>query len=312
MLSRLAKLIRRTAGNPRYFVYFWRNVSLVKDHLPWLYRYFLCKRCLDLGGVFPLKRLHVVLRTTDTVMNLNASRKLEDVGIVTKLDVIRMGGCSLFPAARKFVERFGSGNLTITLVADNLSSAALALYRASGEQFGLSFDVVQARGHGNGPSFQTQIDVALKDDDETLELILEDDYMLNDDVLIVAFELLRNHSKVIGFNPHFHPDRIRFQDVGTLAVVDGRLYCRVPSTCCTFFMPHAAMMRYRRNLRLYDGWEKGSVGCAWEREVCLAPLGWTLAEHLHRSDLSPVNERWVGLTSLDCYARCACEQRSVH
>jgi hypothetical protein len=55
-------------------------------------------------------------------------------------------------------------------------------------------------------------------------------------------------------------------------------------------MTASKIREYERCLRVYDGWEKGSVGCAWEKEICLAPFGWTLAEHLHLSDLSPVGD----------------------
>ena len=94
---------------------------------------------------------------------------------------------------------------------------------------------------------------------------------------------------MIGMNPHFHPDRVRFQDISGYAVIDKKLYGRVLSTCCTFFMTAFKIKQYEKYLRIYDGWEKGSVGCAWEKEICLAPFGWTLAEHLHINDLSPVN-----------------------
>ena len=221
-------------------------------------------------------------------MNLNASRQLEDVGIKNRKDVIRVGGCSLFPAAAKFAKTYGKENIRITLVTDRLSEEGLCLYRKVAESAALDFDIVEAKGHGNGPTFQTQVDMALQDTDDTLALILEDDYKLDEMAFTICFNVMRDHSKVIGMNPHFHPDRVRFQDIGKLVAIDGRLFCRVSSTCCTFFMPVVAMRRYEKYLRLYDGWEKGSVGVAWEKGCCLSPLGWTLAEHLHRCDLSPV------------------------
>ncbi len=246
-------------------------------------------RRFDLGKSIdsPLS-LHVILRTTDAVMNMNSSRALEEIGIVTKRDVIKMGGCSLFGAAKKFVEKYGRDRLRITLVLDNMSEEGLSLYRARAAEAGVAFDVVQAKGHGNGPSFQTQIDIALADDDATIELIFEDDYLMGEDALVYPFEILSEHSRVGGFNPHFHPDRIRFQDYGKLAVLKKHLCCRVSSTCCTFFVRRGLLKKYEPRLRSYDGWEVGTVNAIWKKEICLAPLGWTLAEHLHRSDLSPV------------------------
>jgi len=288
-LEKLKKVFAKARHNPRYLWYFLQNLHLIRHHLPALNRWLRRRKALDLGPAADLNRLHVILRTTDTVMNINASRKLEEAGIKTRNDVIRVGGCSLFPAAAKFAAACGKENLRITLVIDRLSEAGMRQYREAAESAGLVFDVVEAKGHGNGPTFQTQIDIALQDSEDTLILILEDDYMLDESAFTTCFKVMREHSNVIGMNPHFHPDRVRFQDIGKMVAVDGRLFCRVPSTCCTFFMPVPQMRKYERSLRMYDGWEKGSVGCAWEMGVCLAPLGWTLAEHLHRCDLSPVN-----------------------
>ena len=288
MISQLKKIFARSMHNPRYAWYFWQNVNLLRDHFPSLYRKIQDRKALELGGPTELSRIHVVLRTTDFVMNLNASRQLEEVGIKTRNDVIRMGGCSLFPATARFVEEYGKATIRITLVVDRLSDVGLRQYREAADAIGIDFEVVEAKGHGNGPTFQTQIDIALQDADDTLVLILEDDYLLDEIAFVTCFKVMREHSKVIGMNPHFHPDRVRFSDIGKLAVIDGKLYCRVPSTCCTFFMPVREMRRFEKFLRLYDGFEKGSVGCAWEKGVCLAPLGWTMAEHLHRSDLSPM------------------------
>lgn len=292
MILQLKDALRKAWHNPRHLWYVWQNVNIVRDHFPALNRMRarIRKRflSLELGSASRISKLHVILRTTDAVMHLSGSRNLEEIGIKDRNDVIRIGGRSLFPAAVHFLKKFGRDNLRITLVTDRLSDVGMSQYRDAAAVANVAFDVVIAAGHGNGPTFQTQIDIALKDDDDTLALILEDDYLLYEEALTIPFEVMRNHYKVIGFNPHFHPDRVRFQDIGKLAAVDGRLYCRVPSTCCTFFMPVRQMRKFEKYLRLYDGWEKGSVGVAWERGICLAPLGWTMAEHLHKSDLSPV------------------------
>ena len=288
MIAQLKNAMKKGWKNPRYLWYFFQNVNVLRDHFPAFYRKMQSRKAFKLGGPSGLSQIHVILRTTDFVMNLNASRQLEDVGVKTRNDVIRMGGCSLFPAAARFGEAYGKSEIRITLVVDRLSDVGLRQYREAADAAGMDFDVVDAKGHGNGPTFQTQIDIALQDTDDTLALILEDDYLLDEMAFVTCFNVMRDHSKVIGMNPHFHPDRVRFSDIGKLAAIDGKLYCRVPSTCCTFFMPVREMRRFEKFLRLYDGFEKGSVGYAWEKGICLAPLGWTMAEHLHRSDLSPV------------------------
>ena len=290
MIAQLKNAFAKACCNPRHLWYFWRNVNVLRDHFPVLYRNIKLRKHLNLGSVADLARLHVIIRTTDCVMNLNASRRLEDFGIKTKSDVIGAGGCSVFPAAAKFAAIHGRENIRITLVVDRLSEVGVSQYREAAESAGMDFDVVSAKGHGNAPTFQTQIDVALQDADDTLILVLEDDYKLEESVFTTCFEVMQSHSKVIGMNPHFHPDRVRWQDVGRIAAVGGKLYCQIKSTCCTFFMPVRAMRRFEKYLRLYDGWEKGSVSVAWERGLCLAPIGWTMAEHLHRSDLSPFCE----------------------
>ena len=292
MVVKLIDALWKARRNPRYLWYLWQNVDIVRDHFPALNRMRQRFRnrftALGLGGSSGLSRLHVILRTTDAVMNLSGARNLEAIGIKDRNDVIRVGGCSLFPAAAKFAATYGKESIRITLAVDRLSEGGLRQYREAAESVGMEFEVVESKGHGNGPTFQTQIDIALKDADDTLILILEDDYQLDESALTICYNVMQKHSNVIGMNPHFHPDRVRFQDIGKLATVDGKLYCRVPSTCCTFFMPVREMRRFEKCLRLYDGWEKGSVGVAWERGLCLAPLGWTMAEHLHKSDLSPV------------------------
>lgn len=289
-ISQISKVFFRTWKNPRYLWYFLRNVNFLRDHFPKVHQRFMMRKNLDLGKAQDLRKLHVILRTTDFVMNINASRQLETFGIKSRKDVIKVGGCSLFGAAKKFVQEFGEENIRITLVVDRLSEAGMVLYKDAAQSVGLKFDVLEANGHGNGPTFQTQIDVALRDSDDTLVLILEDDYKLDELAFVTCFEVMRDNSNVAGMNPHFHPDRVRFQDVKGYAVIGKKLYGRVPSTCCTFFMTAVKIRQYEMCLRLYDGWEKGSVGCAWEKEICLAPFGWTLAEHLHLSDLSPVGD----------------------
>ena len=292
MIAQLKDALRKARRNPRHLWYVWQNVDIVRDHFPALHRIRVRFRkwwsSLDIGGASRISKLHVILRTTNAVMNLSGWRNLEEIGIHDRNDVIRIGGLSLFPAAARFAKACGRENLRITLVADRLSQDGLRLYREAADAAGLDFDVVEAKGHGNGPTFQTQMDIALKDSDDTLILILEDDYKLNEAAFTTCFKVMRDHSKVLGMTPHFHPDRVRFQDIGKLVVIDGNLYCRVPSTCCTFFMPVVQIRRFEKYLRLYDGFEKGSVGVAWKKGICLSPLGWTMAEHLHRSDLSPV------------------------
>lgn len=287
-MRQLGAALSKSLRNPAYLRYLWQNVHVVRDHFPGMYGLLMKRRNLRLGGEAGLSKLHVILRTTDAVMNMNSSRRLEDAGIFTKTDVIRFGALTLFPAAARFAAAHGPENIRITVVEDRLSAAGAKLYRAAAAAAGLAVEMVRAGDSGNGPTFQTQIDLALADGSDTLVFLLEDDYRLDEEVLTRCFGVMSRHSGVIGMNPHFHPDRIRRHDYGRLAVVDGRLYCRVRSTCCTFFMPAAMVRRFERHLRMYDGWEDGSVNRAWRRGVCLAPVGWTMAEHLHRSDLSPV------------------------
>lgn len=288
-ITKLRRVLSKSKKKPGYFFYYLQNVHFVSEHFPHVYNYLKGCTPLKLGGEMDLKRLHVILRTTDSVMNINSSRQLEEIGIVTKNDVIRVGGCSLFKAGARFAELFGKENLRITLVTDRLSDAGLAMYEKAANDDGLTFDIVEAKDHGNGPTFQTQIDIALQDEDDTLVLIFEDDYLLDEDSFTTCFRIMKKHSNVIGMTPHFHPDRVRKQDYGKLVSIDGKLYCRVNKTCCTFFMPIRYMRRYEKYLRIYDGWEDGSVNSVWKKGICLSPLGWTLAEHLHRCDLSPVN-----------------------
>lgn len=279
-------LLTMSIRNPRYLWYVYRN------HSPFIFRMIDNSNKsvgLKLGQEIELKKLHVILRTTDFVMNINASRQLEGLGVKTKNDVIRFGGCSLFKAASLFSDAYGEENIQITLVADRLSDKGLKQYGEAAKDVGLSFDVIKAKGHGNGPTFQTQIDIALKDGDDTLALILEDDYMLSEESFITCFRIIQKYSNVIGMNPHFHPDRIRRQDIGKLVVIDGNLFSQIYKTCCTFFIPVQKLRRYEKWFRVYEGQENGSINMVWGKGICLAPLGWTLAEHLHRSDLSPSN-----------------------
>lgn len=289
MIAQAVEAVRRSARDPGYLLYFLRNVDILRDHFPQVYRWWRMERkALRLGGPRMFSQLHVILRTTDRVLNVNGSRRLETLGIALKRDVIRVGACSLFPAARRFMDRQGTHALRVTVVADRLSAEGRRLYAGAAARHAVPLAFVPSRGEGNGPSFQTQIDVALQGADDTLALILEDDYLLDPDALPVAYDVFCRCSNVVGLNPHFHPDRIRFQDVKRFCAVDGKVYGRIPSTCCTFFMPVGDMRRHERALRRYDGWEKGSIGRIWERELCLSPFGWTMAEHLHRQDLSPV------------------------
>lgn len=290
-MDRLRRVLLKTKQNPRYFWYYVRNVGdyVIRSYFPALYGFFKPKD-LDLGGPGGLKQLHVILRTTDTVMNINAPRHLEDIGIVTRNDVIRLGGCSLFKAGAQFAKTYGQENLRITLVVDRLSDTGMNQYREAAEEAGLSFDVVPAKGHGSGPTFQSQIDIALQDSDETLAFILEDDYLLCDDAFTTCFRIMRDHSNVIGMNPHFHPDRVRRHDTGKLVSIDGKLYGQIFNTCCTFFMPVSSMRKYEKHLRVFECWEDGSINAIWNRGLCLSPLGWTMSEALHRSELSPVND----------------------
>lgn len=287
-MVRIKRLLRKIRQNPRYL----RYITLIaidyykrKRTLPSFV--FFRPNDLELGNPYDLKELHVILRTTDAVMSINSPRNLEDIGIISRNDVIRVGGCSLFKAGAQFAKEFGKENIRITLIVDRLSEKGMAQYREAAAATGLSFNVVEAKEHGNGPSFQTQIDIALQDQDNTLAFILEDDYQLDEDAFTTCFRIMRDHSNVIGMNPHFHPDRIRRHDTGKLVVIDGKLYGQIYNTCCTFFIPVSQIRRYRKYLQVYDGWEDGSVNAVWQKGICLSPLGWTMSEALHRSELSP-------------------------
>lgn len=289
IIKKIRRVLVKTRQNPRYLRYYVRNLShyYFQKLFPTIYGLFK-PEALDLGEATDLKRLHVIIRTTDQVMNINATRNLEDIGIVTRNDVIRVGGCSLFKAGEQFTKTYGKENLRITLVTDRLSYNGMALYRKAAEEAGLSFDVVDSNGHGSGPSFLSQIDVALQDPDDTLAFILEDDYLLDAQSFTICFRIMRDHSNVIGMNPHFHPDRVRRQDIGKLVTINGQLYSQIFNTCCTFFIPVKQIKRYEKNLRIFECWEDGCINSIWKRGICLGPLGWTMAEALHRSELSPV------------------------
>lgn len=288
-MGKLKRVFIKTKRNPRYLGYYVRNISkyIMQRYVPSIYGFFKPKD-LDLGQPCGLRKLHVILRTTDTVMNINAPRNLDDIGIVTRNDVIRVGGCSLFKAGAQFAQAFGKENLRITIIADRLSEVGRSQYQEAAKAVNLPFEFVEAKGHGSRPSFQSQIDIALQDDDETLALILEDDYQLDEDAFTTCFRVMRDHANVIGMNPHFHPDRIRRHDTGKLAVIDGKLYGQIFNTCCTFFMPVSQIKRYEKHLRVFECWEDGSINAIWKKGICLSPLGWTMSEALHRSELSPV------------------------
>ena len=193
------------------------------------------------------------------------------------------------PLGSSLTNMGGGGHaLQITIVTDRLSEEGRRLYVDMAAKYAVPIAFVDSRGMGNGPSFQTQIDVALKDSNDTLALILEDDYLISSETLLVAYDAFCRCSHLVGLNPHFHPGCVCRQNVRRFCVVGGRVYGRVNNTCCTFFMPIEAMRRNERALRRYDGWEKGSINQIWKRGLCLVPFGWTMAEHLHKQDLSPV------------------------
>lgn len=290
MVKELKAALVKSAKDPTYFWYFLQNVHPIRDHFPRLFRFLRRRKCLNLGSKSNLNKLHVILRTTDFVMNTNSTRQLEDIGIKSRIDVIRIGGCSIFAAAKEYAAKYGESSLRITLVTDRLSAVGMMQYKEAAMRVGLTFDVIESKGCGNGPSFQTQVDVALKDDDDTVVLILEDDYLLEIDALSNCFAVMQDRSNVIGMNPHFHPDRVRRQDIGLLSLFGNKLYSQIFNTCCTFFITAKAARCFEKKLRRYDGWEDGSINCIWKQGICLAPLGWTMAEHLHRCDLSPVQK----------------------
>lgn len=289
MIAQAYEALRRSLKDLGFLPYYLNHVDILRDHFPAAHQWWCADRKrLRLGRPRALSRLHVILRTTDRVMNASTSRDLKSMGIVTKLDVIRVGACSLFPAARTFADRHGECAIRITVVTDRLSDEGRRLYVQAAAKQSLPIEFVESHAAGNGPSFLTQVDVALRDADDTAALILENDYLLDSDALVVPYAVLSGCSNVVGVTPHFHPDRIRAQDVRRFCAIDGRVYGRVSSTCCTFFISVSEMRRSLRHLRRYDGWEEGSVNEIWKRGICLSPFGWTLAEHLHRADLSPV------------------------
>ena len=71
-LVEIGKVISKTWKNPRYFWYFLRNVNILRDHFPKVHQRFMMRKNLDLGKTQDLRKLHVILRTTDFVMNLNS------------------------------------------------------------------------------------------------------------------------------------------------------------------------------------------------------------------------------------------------
>ena len=178
MVKQLRSVLVKSAKNPMYFWYFLQNVHPVRDHFPRLFSLLRRKKYLNLGDKSNLNKLHVILRTTDFVMNTNSARQLEDIGIKSRIDVIRI---------------------------------------------------------------------------------------------------------------------VRRQDIGLLSLFGNKLYSRIFNTCCTFFITAKAVRQFEKKLRMYDGWEDGSINCIWKQGICLAPLGWTMAEHLHRCDLSPTQHVFPAL-----------------
>lgn len=232
-------------------------------------------------------RLHVILRTTDAVMNVNQGRKLEKIGLHTKKDVIRMGSGSVATAAREFAARFGDDKLEVSIVADRLSKDGIELYD---ELFhGCRFRFESA-APGNAATFRKQIDLALRDDDKTLVAIYEDDYLTDPSAFCLAFKLFNTVQKLSGYTPHNHPDVLRNALLTRLYRIGGESFKMVHTTTCTFIAGADLIRRHRRSFYRYDGYENLSINRVWAKEVCLAPCGWTHAEHLHLSDLSPVQK----------------------
>jgi len=237
------------------------------------------------GDMSRYTRLHIILRTTDAVMNATAPRGLEEIGIRTKKDVIRMGAGSVAVAARAFLDKYGADKLTVSIVADRLSDDGRELYDELFQEVPFEF-VPSAPGNAN--TFRSQIDLASKDDDKTLVAVYEDDYLTDPKAFTTAFSLFNGVPKLCGFTPHAHPDVLRSSLLTRIYKLQGHFYKLVRTTTCTFLAGADLIRRHRRDFIRYDGYENLSINRVWMKEICLAPCCWTLAEHLHCSDLSHV------------------------
>jgi len=232
------------------------------------------------------RSLLIVLRSSDTVQHCSpSSRGLEEYGINDKHDVVMKCGVSFVEAVRVFRERRGDVKLRIVLVEDRLSDEGKALYRRAG-----SVEELTAPS-GNRETFEKQVDVALQADDDTLVCFLEDDYLLRSEVFCEVFDLF-NSTSIDGFTPHFHPGLVNGDTKVGIFSVSGKFYAQVITTTCTFFIPAVAVRRNLTRLRRYYGSEIGNINEIWRNHVCFAPCCRTLAEHMHRSDLSYV---WKGM-----------------
>lgn len=231
----------------------------------------------------PFRKLLVVLRTSDFVQHCSSSRGLEEFGIKDKLDVVKRCGASFVVAAERFRRQFGADALRIVLVEDRLSEIGRAVYLPAGPLKEVGSEP------GNRETFQRQVDVASQADDETLVCFLEDDYILDPDMFCEAFELF-NATSMAGFTPHFHPGLVNGGTNVRLLSVNGKFYAHVPTTTCTFFISATDVRKNLSRLRRYYGSELGNINEIWRHNVCLAPCCRTLAEHMHKSDLSYV---WV-------------------
>ena len=290
-LSHLFEFFRRSIKDPMYAVYFLRNYRPIQTRFPQIASFFKKRSRWELlhekegGAVYT--RLHVILRSTDAVVNVNSSRALECLGIVTKHDVIRAGAKTVFEAAAHFSREQGSDCLKLTIVTDRMSETGRRLYREFARQASLECEFVES-APGNAATFRRQIELALEDSDDTLVAIFEDDYACAKDIFIEVYDLFNRTNGLIGFNPHFHPNLIAVHEPVRLYKLCGKLYQSVRTTCCTFFIGASDVRKHKRSFLRYEGWENASINDVWRRGICLSPCGRTLAEHLHRSDLSPV------------------------
>ncbi|MGN0888066.1 MAG: hypothetical protein ACI4UY_04205 [Kiritimatiellia bacterium] len=297
----LVSVLVRALHDPGYLVYFFRNYHPIRTRFPRLDTY-LIQRSLEsrLKEVPPhngYRSIHIILRTTDAVVNVNSSRDLEDIGIFTKHDVIRMGARSVFRAARRFVAKYGVEALRMTIVTDRLSAEGRRLYACFGEESGIVCQFVEA-DQGNAATFRRQIEVAQLDSSDTLVAIFEDDYKCDENMFCEVFDIFNATRGLLGFCPHFHPDVIRRYTAVRIYKIMGRFYQAIPKTCCTFFIGAADIAKYRRHFLRYEGWEDASINDVWQKGICLSPCARTLAEHLHRSDLSPVCDIETGFSNL--------------